>query len=161
MTAGGKQKNCPCSTTIHGSALLIGENGLLLRGASGSGKSALSLALVEMARARGLFGRLIGDDRLQLCCRHGRLIARPHPAIAGLIEARGQGILPVSYEPVGVIRLVVDLLGAGSQPAPRLPPQESLTASLCGVLLPRLWADASKAFAAEQIFHSFHRLVAK
>jgi HPr kinase/phosphorylase len=160
MIRPASEKNGP-SSKIHGDALLIGENGVLLRGASGIGKSALTLTLVEFANARGVFARLIGDDRLELSARHGRLIARPHPTIAGLIEARGLGILSVPHEPAGVIRLVVDLIGAGSPLAPRLPPEESRAIKICGILLPRLWTDASHPSAAGRIFYFFHRLAAK
>lgn len=146
--------------TIHGDALLIGEHGVLLRGASGSGKSALTLALVAAAEQRRIFARLIGDDRLELIARHGRLIARPHPAIAGLIESRGLGVLRIPYEPAGVIRLVVDLLD-GTAASPRFPPDGSLETQICGVVLPRLWTNAAQSLALEQIFLFFHSVTAK
>ncbi|TIU95959.1 MAG: HPr kinase/phosphorylase, partial [Mesorhizobium sp.] len=47
---------------IHGTALLIGECGVLITGPSGSGKTTLALTLLDHCRARGLFSRLIGDD---------------------------------------------------------------------------------------------------
>ena len=48
---------------IHATVVLVGEAGVLIRGASGSGKSALALALMSEAGRRGLFARLVGDDR--------------------------------------------------------------------------------------------------
>jgi HPr kinase/phosphorylase len=152
--------DCDGGATIHGDALLVGEHGVLLRGPSGSGKSALTLALIALAEQRRTFARLIGDDRLQLVARHGRLIARPHPAIAGLIESRGVGVLRVPYEPAGVIRLVVDLLEGAAAP-PRFPPEGSLETQIHGVVLPRLWANAAQSLAPEQIFLFFHSLTAK
>jgi HPr kinase/phosphorylase len=149
-----------CGATIHGDALLIGEHGVLVRGASGAGKSALTLALVAAAEQRRTFSRLIGDDRVELVARHGRLIARPHSAIAGLIESRGLGILRIPYEPAGVIRLVVDLLDATAAP-PRFPPEGSLETQICGVVLPRLWTNAAQSLALEKIFLFFHSLTAK
>lgn len=144
--------------TIHASALLIGPHGALLRGPSGAGKSALALDLIDHARARGDFARLIGDDRLALSAAGGRLIARPHPSIAGRVEIRGQGIVAVPFEPAGVIRLVVDLLDAASQPE-RLPPEDALETNLCGVALPRLFARADRASAAREIFSYLHGVV--
>ena len=37
----------PCRETVHATAVLVGADGVLIRGASGSGKSALALALIE------------------------------------------------------------------------------------------------------------------
>ncbi len=145
---------------IHANALLVGESGVLVRGASGSGKSALTLDLIDYAQRKGAFARLIGDDRLELTVLDGRLIARPHPAIAGAIEVRGLGILQSSYEAAGVIRLVVDLFDAASPP-PRYPPEGSLRAQIRGVDLPRLWAEARNPSSPSKIFSFFHMVVAK
>ena len=111
------------SEYVHATALVLGEFGLLLRGPSGAGKSALSLQLVADWRARGAFAALVGDDRVALEARHGRLIARPHPSIRGMIEARGLGLLRVAYEPACVLRAVVDLLASGESPK-RYPDEE-------------------------------------
>ena len=46
---------------IHGTAILIGERGVLITGPSGAGKTTLALTLLDHCRARGLFSRLIGD----------------------------------------------------------------------------------------------------
>ena len=94
---------------IHATALVIGESGLLLRGVSGSGKSSLASSLLNEAARRGLFARLVGDDRVGLSIVSGRLIARPHPSIAGLIERRGLGIVESAHEAACVIKLVLDL----------------------------------------------------
>ena len=146
--------------TIHANAMLLGEAGLLLRGPSGSGKSALSLDLIDRAQARGDFARLVADDRVELTAANGRLIARPHPAIAGLMEIRGRGVVRVPFESAGVIRLVVDLLGAASWPE-RCPQQGAREAKLCGITLPRLYARADDPRAPSQIFHCLHTLVTK
>ncbi|MBY6241081.1 HPr kinase/phosphorylase [Methylosinus sp. Sm6] len=146
--------------TIHANALLVGAAGVLLRGPSGSGKSALTLELIALARSEGRFARLIGDDRVEIENRHGRLLARPHPAIAGAIEERGVGILPASHESRGVIRCVVDLRGRSESPLPRLPDPESALAEICGVILPRLAADAGETAAGRKIFSFIHDLVA-
>jgi serine kinase of HPr protein (carbohydrate metabolism regulator) len=119
---------------IHATAVAIGEAGILIRGPSGAGKSRLALELIAEARRRGLFGRLVGDDRVTIAPHGGRLVAIGHPAIAGQIESRGEGILEFSYERAVVIRLVVDL---GEEAAERLPLLRATT-SLHAILLPQL-----------------------
>jgi len=60
---------------------------MLLRGPSGAGKSDLALRLIDAG------GRLVADDQTRVA-RVGRaLIASPPPALAGMIEVRGIGIL--------------------------------------------------------------------
>ena len=64
------------------------------------------------------FARLVGDDRVHLEARHGRLLVRPAAALAGLIEVRGLGVRRLDYEPVAVVGLVVDL---AAEDAERMP----------------------------------------
>ena len=42
------------------------------------------------------FARLVGDDRVHVEAAGGRLLVRPAPALAGLIEVRGIGVLRLS-----------------------------------------------------------------
>ncbi len=123
------------SETVHGTALLFGADGVLIRGESGSGKSALALQLIR----RG--GRLIADDRLTLSSCHGRLVASAPSATAGLIELRGRGLVKVPHERSGVIRLVVDIVaengGGDPEGLERMPEAHQLTATLLGIALPR------------------------
>ncbi len=105
-------------------------------GPSGSGKSRLALGLLQAAGRGALsFARLIADDRTELEAAHGRLLVRPPPALAGLIEIRGVGIGRVPYEPVGVVGLVVEL---GAADAARLPEPDRQIVELHRVRLPRL-----------------------
>lgn len=98
--------------TIHATAVVIGEIGLLIRGASGAGKTSLAFALVEAARRSGIYAAFIADDRVALCCANGRLVARCPETILGLAERRGHGIEEVDHVPAAVIRLVADLVAA-------------------------------------------------
>jgi serine kinase of HPr protein (carbohydrate metabolism regulator) len=124
------------SPTIHASAVLIGARALLIRGPAGSGKSRLALDLLQRAPAVDLaFARLVADDRVHLQAVHGRLLARPAPALAGLLEVRGLGIRQVAHEPVAVVGLVIDLAPAD---AARMPVLEAGTIALEGISLPRL-----------------------
>jgi HPr kinase/phosphorylase len=120
---------------IHATCIALGTGAILLRGASGSGKSALALELIRSARLQGRFARLVADDRTVLSRQSGRLVARPVPAIAGYIERRGLGLTPEPHLGAAIVRLVVDCLG---KPPERMPDADALTVSLNGVLLPRL-----------------------
>ena len=124
------------SASVHASAVLAGARAVLIRGPAGAGKSRLALALVHAAQS-GLipFARLVGDDRVHLEAQHGRLLVRPAPALAGLIEVRGLGIRRLAYEPVAVVGLVVDLASAD---AGRLPAPADQEAVMSGIRLPRL-----------------------
>jgi serine kinase of HPr protein (carbohydrate metabolism regulator) len=151
--------NAP-SAMVHANALLIGAAGVLLRGASGAGKSALTLDLIDHAQARGHFARLVGDDRIELVNRHGRLVARPHPALAGRIEIRGRGVVRAPHEGAGVIRLIVELFEHDRLPE-RCPEKDELETQLCGVTLPLLFESASAASAPGRIISFIHELVTK
>lgn len=123
-------------SSIHASAVLIGAKAALIRGPAGAGKSQLALALIEAARASALpFARLVADDRAHVEAQAGRLLVRPAPALAGLIEVRGLGIRRLPHEPVAVVGLLIDL-GAGN--AGRLPAREATETAIEGVTLPRL-----------------------
>jgi HPr kinase/phosphorylase len=130
------------SPYIHATALAIGEAGILIRGPSGAGKSRLALELIAKASRRGLFAQLVGDDRVAIEPRGGRVIARGHPTIAGQIESRGEGIVDLAYESSIVIRLVLDLGAAAAPSPPRLPLPDAQT-SLKGVFLPQLCLDGA------------------
>jgi serine kinase of HPr protein (carbohydrate metabolism regulator) len=120
--------------TVHATAVVIGEEGILIRGAAGSGKSTLARELIRWAADRGRHGALVSDDRVALERCHGRLVARAVPAIAGLLEIRGLGIVRVPGQDAALVRLVVDL----NEEAPRLPEDPSRIATLNGVELPRV-----------------------
>ena len=72
---------------------------------------------------------------------HGRLLVRPAPKLAGLIEVRGLGIRQLPYEPVAVVGLVIDLNAAGT----RLPDKAELQTAISGITLPRLSIAAGQA----------------
>lgn len=117
--------------TIHASAVLVGDRGILIRGPSGSGKSQLALSLLQAAP----FARLVGDDRILLEAVHGRLLMRPAPALQGLIEIRGLGVRSVLFEPVAVAHLVVDLAAGDAE---RLPEPAAVSTAIEEIALARL-----------------------
>ena len=122
-------------STIHASAVLIGAHAVLIRGASGAGKSQLAWQLINAAPAQIPFARLVADDRAFVEAHHGRLVVRAAPELAGLLEVRGLGIRRLPHEPCAVVGLVVDLAAAD---ADRMPPREALATTILGVTLPRL-----------------------
>jgi HPr kinase/phosphorylase len=122
--------------TIHASAVLIGAKAVLIRGPSGSGKSRLAWDLLQNAELGALpFARLVIDDRAIVEAHNGRLLVRPAPALAGIIEIHGLGIRRLPYEPVAAVGLVVDL---AAEDADRIPPASAENASISGVIVPRL-----------------------
>jgi serine kinase of HPr protein (carbohydrate metabolism regulator) len=122
--------------SIHASAVLVGARALLIRGPAGSGKSSLALALVRAAQASLIaFGRLVADDRTLVEAAHGRLLARPAPELAGLLEVRGLGIRRLPHEPVAVVSHVVDLAVTDIH---RLPDDSERKVTISGIMLPRV-----------------------
>jgi len=119
--------------TIHASAVTIGPHGVLIRGASGSGKSSLVLGLLD--RDPGTT-RLVADDRVSLAVEGGRLVAFAPDILRGKLEVRGLGIADVAHALRAAIDLVVDLLPPDQ--CPRLPLDGDGEAEIGGVILPRL-----------------------
>lgn len=73
--------------TVHATCVACNDKAVLICGASGSGKSSLALEMIALGAV------LVADDRTLLRVEHSKLIASSPPEIAGLIEARGVGIL--------------------------------------------------------------------
>jgi serine kinase of HPr protein (carbohydrate metabolism regulator) len=125
---------------IHATAVAFPESGVgvLLRGPSGAGKSDLALRLIEDGAV------LIADDRVELMAEGGRLLASPPAALAGLIEARGVGLLRTPYLAGVPLALAADLVEASA--IERLPGPE--TTSFLSIFLPLLRLDPWPASAA-------------
>jgi HPr kinase/phosphorylase len=142
------------SATVHASAVLVGPRAVLIRGPSGSGKSQLALELIEIARTGSLpFARLVADDRVHLEAAHGRLLARPAEALAGLIEVRGVGLARLAHEASAVVGLVVDLAAADAR---RLPEASSRRTEIDGIQLPRLTVSSGTAALSAVLAYITH-----
>ena len=127
-------------TSLHATAVIHGESGVLILGPSGSGKSALALAIMARASTTGAFSALIGDDRIFVSKAHGRLIAWGAANMAGVIERRTAGLITVRHEPAAVVRLAVELCERGRR-WPRMP--DGNDGLIVGeVTLPRLALDS-------------------
>ncbi len=103
---------------IHTTCISINSKGVLLMGASGSGKSDLALRLIKHAGAI-----LVSDDRTDIEIKGGKVYGRTPHTIAGLLEVRGIGIQKVSYVEEVEIKLVVELKKT-YQEISRLPQKE-------------------------------------
>ncbi len=104
---------------------------VLLRGPPGAGKSDLALRLIEGG------ARLIADDQTHLAKKGHALIASPPPALAGMIEVRGLGIVKLPrgrLMAAAPLALLVDLVRA--EEVERMPEPERKT--LQDVELPRM-----------------------
>lgn len=125
------------TATFHATTVAIDGRGVTIVGASGSGKSSLALRLIALGAV------LVADDRTVVTLRNGRLIASAPKPIAGLIEARGVGLLHAPLAPATPLGLVVDL---DAPAAPRLPePQQHV---ILGQILPCLHNGESAHFPA-------------
>ncbi|WP_420586279.1 HPr kinase/phosphorylase [Ruegeria sp.] len=88
---------------LHASCVCVAGCGLLIVGKSGAGKSGLALQMMALGAG------LVADDRVALCMVEGRAQADAAPNIAGLIEARGIGLLKAMAAGPSPITYVVDL----------------------------------------------------
>ena len=126
----------PDRETRHATTVALEGRALLIEGASGAGKSALALQLMAFGAA------LVSDDRTDLHRDGEQVIASAPPAIRGLIEARGLGLLNADTAPPAPVAALVDLDRIETD---RLPPLRQVT--LLGCRLPLLLRVESIHFA--------------
>jgi serine kinase of HPr protein (carbohydrate metabolism regulator) len=105
--------------------------GVLIEGPSGVGKSDLALRAIEAGF------RLVADDRVIVWASGGQCFGRAPAPLAGLIEARGVGIVSADALPFCRIGLVVRCVAQGE--VERLP--EPMIVERAGIALPAvaLW----------------------
>lgn len=118
----------------HCSVVTIGDNCLLIEGASGSGKTCLAMGLIETFNNLDITSKLVSDDQAILNVHNGNLIAEAPDPIAGKVEIRGFGITSVSYIDKAKITLVISL--EKDENIERMPDAETKT--LLGVKIPYL-----------------------
>ncbi len=119
-------------TLVHGACVARDGQAVLLRGPSGAGKSDLALRF-SRHDPRNV---LVADDQVLLDARAKTVWARPHPALAGLIEVRGIGIVRVTFLPRAELRLIVDL--TSHEEIDRLPPDPPASITIGAATLPML-----------------------
>lgn len=82
--------------------------GVLIEGASGAGKSDLALRAIDAGWA------LVADDRTLVWVSGGRLFGRAPAPLAGLIEARGVGVVASPWRAFAGIDLIVTCAPSGA-----------------------------------------------
>jgi serine kinase of HPr protein (carbohydrate metabolism regulator) len=126
---------------------------VLLRGPSGAGKSDLALRLIDDG------ARLVADDQTHLAKKGHALIASPPPALAGMIEVRGQGIVKLARTQLTAsapVALLVDLVRADD--VERMP--EPVHEVVQDVELPRLAIAPFEASAVAKLRLALARIAA-
>lgn len=122
---------------IHASCVARDGAGVLIEGPSGSGKSDLTLRLLECGFA------LVADDRVEIDAGW----ASPPAALAGLLEVRGLGILRLGYTAPVRLALCVALDISAPSSAERLP----MPRCHPGLALPQIVLDPSVPSAAARV----------
>ena len=118
----------------HCSVVMIGGCGVLIEGASGSGKTSLALGLLEACQSRGIEGALVTDDQALLVCDGENLKAFAPKAIRGMAEVRGYGIVELPFKESATIHLIARLVD--DTQVDRMPEEKNLT-HLGKLALPR------------------------
>ena len=121
------------TTNVHGTGLLLGSAGVLIRGPSGAGKSVLALSLLDRWEARGLPALLIADDRVDIIANGGALTMQAPETLSGLIELRGRGIISRPHVASAPLHLVIDMVPEMI----RMLEEDELRTELAGVTLAR------------------------
>jgi HPr kinase/phosphorylase len=125
--------------------------GVLLRGPSGAGKSDLALRLIETG------ARLVSDDQTELTRQGKTVMATAPDRIAGLIEARGLGIVRLARDQIvaqAPVVLLVDLIPTDQ--IERLP--EPRRECVLGVERPLLVLAAFEASATAKLRLALRRI---
>ena len=135
------------SETIHASTVAIDGRAVLITGPSGSGKSDLTLRLLDRGFA------LVSDDQTIVRKSGTRLIASAPPTIRGKLEIRGVGIVTMDQVDDQPVALVVEL----TSDIRRLP-DDSRERPIMGVPVPLISVDAMTASAASKVALALDRL---
>lgn len=121
---------------------------MLIEGASGAGKSDLALRLID----RG--ATLVSDDYTLLMREGDALIAAAPDTIAGRIEIRGIGILPMAHRDKVRVALAVRLTDSPE----RLPPSGEVR-RIAGVAIPEVGIDPRSASAPIKVEFALDHVV--
>lgn len=133
--------------TVHASSIAVDGRAVLITGPSGSGKSDLTLRLLD----RGF--TLVSDDQTIIKKEGARLLASAPPTIAGKLEIRGIGIIDLEHLDNIPVALIVELTGE----IQRLP-DDSRERPILGIKLPFITIDAMTASAPSKVSLALDRM---
>ena len=126
---------------LHASCVAIDGLGVLVRGPSGAGKSDLALRLIDEG------AELVADDYCEVEAIDGALVAKAPSLIAGRMEVRGHGIVPLPHRDRVTIAAVINL--APWREIERLP--EETETVIAGVSLPWIKLDPTGVSATARV----------
>ena len=125
---------------MHSSSVVIDDNGVLILGDSGSGKSDLALRLIDNGAT------LISDD-ISICRKNSNNIyLYCPPEIIGLLEVREIGIITVPFVERIKLRLVVNLKSNNNE---RFPKDSSFR--ILGIKIPIINIEGKNSSAVAKI----------
>ena len=125
---------------IHSTSVVIDDNGVLILGDSGSGKSDLALRLIDNGAT------LISDD-ISICRKNSNNIyLYCPPEIKGLLEVRDIGVITVPFVEKIKLRLVVNLKSNNNE---RFPKDSSFR--ILGIKIPIINIEGKNSSAVAKI----------
>lgn len=93
------------TSSLHGNCLWVNETGVLILGNAASGKTGLTLAMINSGR-----GTLVADDQVIINRAHKILMARPPDALQGMMQIHGIGIVDFDYMAPVPLHLIIQLV---------------------------------------------------
>ena len=135
------------SENLHASTVALNGRAVIISGPSGSGKSDLTLRLID----RGF--SLVSDDRTIVRKAGDQVIASAPDTIRGKLEIRGVGIVDMPCADDVPVALVVDL----TSDITRLP-DDARERNILGTGIPLISVDAMTASAPSKVAIALDRL---
>ena len=125
---------------MHSTSVVIDDNGVLILGDSGSGKSDLALRLIDNGAT------LISDD-ISICRKNlNNIYLYCPPEIKGLLEVREIGIITVPFVEKIKLKLVVNLKSKNNERFP-----EDIYFKILGIKIPLIHIDGKNSSAVAKI----------
>ena len=128
------------SKKFHATSVVLEENGIMILGKPGSGKSDLALRLIDNGAT------LVSDD-LTICKKIGEnIFLFSTEEIRGLLEVREIGIITVPYVEKVRLKMITELTNNDNE---RLPKPKSV--KILGVRIPKLNINGKNPSAVAKV----------
>ncbi|MER0239936.1 hypothetical protein [Fulvimarina sp. MAC8] len=135
---------------VHGTALIVGTAGILIRGPAQSGKTSLCISLLRRAGSISQNAYLIADDRVDLERTDEAIVMVAPRSIKGLVEIAGVGIVPEETAESAQLSLIIDLIA--SEGRRRMPDEGDQTDMILGRPVKRIeMPRRDAAFSADVV----------